>query len=665
MVNIVLEVLCALVLLGIVVFLSILGRHRFELNRASWMFIVGGFGLLFLGSLADITDNFESLNRLVLVGDTQTEAVVEKLAGFLGGFVLLAIGLVRWKSNVQVKSGEVAEPERATAELQDICDHERFEETFRTLDQRLKKRTVELEREIAEHERTEAKLRESEERFKDFAEATSDWFWEQDADLRFTAASSGVYEESGVSAADHIGKTRRDIVSLGVSEEQWRQHEADLAARRPFRDFTFQRSDPSGKLQDFSVSGKPVFDAQGRFMGYRGTATNITDRKQMEANLLAAKEQAEAANRAKSKFLATMSHEIRTPMSGVMGMLGLLLGTNLDARQTELALTARSSASGLLTILDDILDFSKLEEGRIELERVSFNPETILDSVVSLLRPQAEDKSLELVLEPACYLPSWVEGDPTRWRQILVNLVGNAIKFTNTGFVRIAATHSALGGDDLELRVSVSDSGIGIPDEALKRLFTRFSQADSTTTRKFGGSGLGLAICKQLVELMGGEIGVDTVPGHGSTFWFTIRCNVGAPPQSSQLGKIQAEQAGRHLQILVAEDNLVNQVVVQSVLEAEGHSVHMVGNGREAVEAVNSANYDLVLMDVSMPEMDGTTATQIIRDMEGVISGIPIIALTANAMAEHREECRRAGMSDFVTKPFEASDLLAAIARAA
>lgn len=409
---------------------------------------------------------------------------------------------------------------------------------------------------------------------------------------------------------------------------------------------------------------------------FRLLATNQSEEKlnrQLEeaigrANQLAF--HAEAANQAKSEFLANMSHDLRTPLNGVLGLSHLMLDTPLSPGQRQYVSLIQSSAAGLLEIINDILDYSKIEAGKLELEAIDFNLAELVAGVVQIVGVTVQAKGLKIAHWLDAPVPVWIKGDPGRLRQILINLMGNAVKFTEEGEIKILVTQVEKRAARARLRFEVRDTGVGIARERMDRLFKSFSQVDSSTTRKFGGTGLGLAICKRLAELMGGDVGVESEPGVGSTFWFTIWCEAPKPESLPREGArepaLTAAPFGTiRARILLAEDNTVNQLVASGMLAQFGCEVEVAANGREAIQALEARSFDLVLMDVQMPDLDGVEAARLIRDPQSRVKNpnIPIIALTAHAQAEERERCLAAGMNGHVSKPIQPEALKAAICR--
>jgi PAS domain S-box-containing protein len=525
-------------------------------------------------------------------------------------------------------------------------------------------------RDITERKRAEEALQNSEEKFRQLAENIREVFW-----MKYAGSDEFLYVSPAYEQV--CGRTLASLYQNPASRLE-AIHPEDLEQCRLLfaRQMRGEAVELEYRIRTLDGQEKwirdrafPVRDKDGHLIRLVGVVEEITERKRYEKELISAREDAEAANQTKSRFLANMSHEIRTPMNGVIGMNQLLLSTDLTPEQRRYVEVAQTSGRTLLALIDDILDLSKIEAGKISLEKQILDVRQILADVIFLFQDRVAAKGLQVLSCVSPDVPPLVIGDAHRLRQILTNLAANAVKFTDHGEVTFNVELISEGNGMATLRFAVTDSGIGIRPDQLTKLFLPFVQADTSTTRKYGGTGLGLTISKQLVEMMGGKIGVNSREGQGSTFWFTAVFEAALPGEeaSRELREAGIDRSegktpvGHGERILVAEDNRTNAFVVLAQLQKLGYKADVVMNGAKAVEAVERGGYDLVLMDCEMPVMDGYEATRRIR--KSLQPDIPIVALTADAMSSARERCLSEGMNDYLAKPLELPRLAEVLAK--
>ncbi len=481
--------------------------------------------------------------------------------------------------------------------------------------------------------------------------------------MRFNRAFEAMF---GIHRDAWIGKTVTDLIG-GEAAVEMQENDRVVFSSGAVQTYEGSfRNLQTGERRDGLYWKAPLTDAQGHVTGLVGTIMDITEKNRIENELRRAKRHAEAASQAKSDFLANMSHEIRTPMNGVIGMTDLALDTDLDAVQRDYLTIVKGSAQSLMVILNDILDFSKIEAGKLNIERVEFSLPGLVKETLRALAPRAEKKSLVLAQHLSADLPERVLADPVRIRQVITNLCDNAIKFTKAGSVTIHVSAALTETGEHEITFAIEDTGIGIPAEKQGDVFRAFHQADTSTTRKFGGTGLGLTICARLAGLMGGRIWLDSVPGKGSTFYFTVRARDAeqrlSPDETIGKRSDALEELAPAL-ILLVEDHPINQMLATTLLKRWGHEVVLAENGQQAIDLFPGRAWDLVLMDMQMPVMGGLEATRHIRALEPPDQRIPIIAMTANAMESDRQACLDAGMDDFLAKPFASPSLHALLIR--
>ena len=521
----------------------------------------------------------------------------------------------------------------------------------------MRRRTLESE---SRNRGAREELESSEQRFRDVAGAAGEYIWETDEKGIYRFLTDRVVAVLGYSPEEMIGRPVTDFIFEEDIEMMQETQDSYQSEKASFHNIEHRKVTKAGDVIWVLGSGVPILDQDDHLTGYRGTALDISARKNTESELIRAKEVAEQADRAKSEFLAVMSHEIRTPMNGVIGFANILADTHLSLEQKEFVNTIKSSAESLLGLINDILDFSKIESGHLEMEAEPLSLNKCVEEVLSINAHNANTKRLELIYDMEDNVPEWIEGDVSRLRQVLINLVGNAIKFTAKGEVSVivkAADLSKDGGVRKKITFEIRDTGVGIEPEQIDRLFKPFSQADSSTTRKYGGTGLGLAICKRLVELMGGNVFVESQPGKGSVFRFDIATRVLPLPHPADEVAEGQETFLKGKRVLIVDDNFTNRRVLEHLLHRWGMGASQACNAEEALGLLQKEGpFDLAVLDMMMPGTDGLELARKIRESSNA-KKLPLILLSSFGQNDANLKARAAGFQAIVAKPVRQSQL--------
>lgn len=519
-------------------------------------------------------------------------------------------------------------------------------------------------RDITQKKKDEEKLRISEQRFRDVTDAAGEFVWETDINFNITYISERVKQVLGYSRQELINSSLYHFIPHDSKEHVEKIIKEHVQKGESFKDIEYKANTKSNSLIWLSTTGIPIFDEVRHIIGFRGTSMDITQRKSYEDELNKSKQQAEKASAIKAEFLSTMSHEIRTPMNAVIGLTHLLLLENPLPSQIDTLKTLKFSAENLLVLLNDILDFTKIEAGKITFEEIDFNLSDLIGSIKNSFLPKAEEKEISIRINIGNNIPKYIMGDPARLAQVLNNLVSNAVKFTDAGNVDIKVLLIAQHKSEVDLKFEVADTGIGIAKDQLIRIFDSFTQASSDITRKYGGTGLGLAISKRLVEMQGGKLDVNSELGKGSIFHFYLRFKMGNPENILKEGSLFSGQyeSFKGVKVLIVEDNQINQLVAKKFLEKWDIEFKIAENGEKALQIIIQEDFDVILMDIQMPVMDGYEASKRIRALpEEKYKKLPIIALTASVLLEIQNKIMAAGMNDFLIKPFNPDELYSKI----